>query len=65
MTDGYLVPPFWSTLRNDGGAGSPNAWLNTARSRATFGASYAVTIAIVWPAPVPVRPSEARTWAGV
>src|SRR5690242_8813974 len=44
---GSLVPPVWLTLRNDGGAGSPNVLLKTARSAAALGASYAVTTAIV------------------
>src|SRR3954452_24779787 len=62
---GYLVPPVALTLRNDGGAGNPKVLLNVARSALAEGASYADTIAIVWPLPVPVSPRYARMCAGL
>src|SRR5436190_7583 len=51
-----VVLPVWLTFLNVGGAGSANVVSNFARSAAIVGSSYAETIAIVWPVPVPVRP---------
>jgi hypothetical protein len=64
-TRGSRLPPVWLTTRSDGGAASPNVRLNTARSAARSGASYAETMAMVSPAPVPVSPRWLRTCAGV